>query len=329
LFCDSQVRKASAVETTPPGITDEEIEAQIIEDSLCPPDDPVESALGHLVGLESVKNQIRGLRRTAEMEAEKGTSATVLRHLAFVGNQGTGKATVARLLPNVLFDIGLIKSSNFVEVGREDLIDCKSEARTVFKTRKAIERANGGVLFVNEAYTLLPSTARPRGRDHGAAALRELARALTADNTFMIMAGAPLDLQRILSSDIGFKGHFLTRIEFPDPTPEQIARIFMSKLTEKGLVPAEGVTVEYMSELIETNTDPDWRIERNGIISELLMAGVRAEIKKRCSWDDVASKGTLSPIKILSPGTARMPAFAPDEVFVTVEDVQNAIVNAM
>lgn len=324
-----QVRKASAVETTPPGITDEEIEAQIIEDSLCPPDDPVESALGHLVGIESVKNQIRGLRRTAEMEAEKGTSATVLRHLAFVGNQGTGKATVARLLPDVLFDIGVIKSSNFVEVGREDLIDCKSEARTVFKTRKAIERANGGVLFVNEAYTLLPSTARPRGRDHGAAALRELARALPADNTFMIMAGAPLDLQRILSSDIGFKGHFLTRIEFPDPTPEQIARIFMSKLSEKGLVPAEGVTVEYMSELIETNTDPDWRIERNGIISELLMAGVRAEIKKRCSWDDVASKGTLSPIKILSPGTARMPAFAPDEVFVTVEDVQNAIVNAM
>ena len=320
-----QVRKASADETATPGITDEEIEAQLIEESLCPPDDPVEGALSQLIGLGTVKSQIRGLRRTLEVESSKGLP----RHMALVGNPGTGKSTVARLLSDIFFRIGVVQNRTFVRVGREDLIDKKSEARTVFKVRRVLEEAAGGVLHVDEAYTLLPSTARPRGRDHGAAALRELARALPTGSPLIVLTGTPLDLQRVLSSEIGFKGYFLTRMEFPDPTPEQIARMFMSKLTEKGLVPGEGVTVDYLAELIGSNTDPDWRLERNGRIADLLLTGVRAELKKRAHWDDAASKGTLSPMKILSPGSSRMPAFSPEEVFVTVEDVQNAIVNGM
>jgi hypothetical protein len=327
---DTQVRKASADESAAPGVSDEEIEAQIIEDSLCPSDDPVEVALSDLIGLASVKNQLRGLRRTLELEvAKRGNVSRISRHLAFVGNAGTGKSTVARKLASIMYEIGATTTRNFVEAGRDDLIDKKSEARTVFKTRRALELASGGVLFVSEAYTLLPSTARPRGRDHGAAALREIARALPSGNTVVVLTGTPLDLQRILSSDIGFKGHFLTRIEFPDLTTVQIARIFMSKLNTKGLVPAEGVTIEYLSELIKSNTDPAWRTDRNGLIADLLLTGVRAELKGRVAWDDAASKGTLSPIRMLSPGTSRMPANSPEEVFVTVEDVQNAIVNGM
>lgn len=274
-----QVRKATAEETPTPGISDEEIEAQIIEDSLCPPDDSVEVALAGIIGLETVKNQVRGLRRTMEKEGASGRFKNIPRHVTFVGNPGTGKSTVARSLANIYYEIGAVKTRAFMEVGRDDLIDHKSEARTVFKTRKVLERAAGGVLFLREAYTLLPSTARPRGRDHGAAALRELARVFPTGDPVIILTGAPLDLQRVLSSDIGFKGHFLTRIEFPDPTPEQIARIFMAKLNGKGLVAAEGMTVEYLSGLITSNTDPDWRQERNGRIADLLMVGVRAELK--------------------------------------------------
>lgn len=251
------------------------------------------------------------------------------RHMAFVGNPGTGKSSFARVLAPVLFDMGAVKTRNFVECGRQDLIDRKSEARTVFKTRKVLERAAGGVLFLNEAYTLLPSAARPRGRDHGAAALREIARSLPTGSPLVIVAGTPLDLQRILSSDIGFKGMFLTRIEFVDPSPGQLGRIFMAKLSEKGLVAAEGVSAESVAELIKKNVDPEWSMERNGRIAELLLTGVRGELRKRAVWDDAASKGSLSPLKILSPGSSRMPAFAPEEVFVTYEDVQNAIVNGM
>lgn len=323
-----QVRKATQEEAATPGISDEEVEAQIIEDSLCPPDDSVELALSKIVGLDSFKNHVRGLRRTIEKE---GTDKvlSIPRHVAFVGNPGTGKSSVARAMGDIYFSIRATRTRSVVEVTRDDLIDRKSEARTVFKTRRVLERAAGGILFINEAYTLLPCTARPRGRDHGAAALRELARVFAQGDPCIVLTGAPLDLQRVLSSDIGFRGHFLTRIEFPDPTPHQIARIFLTKLNEKGLVAAEGVTVDYLAELIKTNTDPEWRTERNGRIADLLLTGVRGELNKRVAWDDAASKGTLSPMKILSPGSSRMPAFSANEVCVTVEDIQNSIVIGM
>jgi DNA polymerase III delta prime subunit len=289
----------------------------------------VELSLAKLVGLESVKNQIRGLRRTVELQKKNGAYNIHPNHIALQGNSGTGKTMVADILARVLFDIGVVKNRNCVTCNREDLIDRKSEARTIFKTRKLMERASGGVLIMDEAYTLLPSTARPRGRDHGGAALREIARLLPSGNPLVILTGGSLDLQRILSSEIGFKSYFLTRIELPDPTPAQIARMFMTKMGEKGLVSGDGVTVDYLAELISTNTDEDWRLERNGRISDLLVHGVRSELRKRMHFNDDASKVSMSPMKLMSPGGNRMPAFTPEEVFVTVEDVQNAIVNGM
>jgi SpoVK/Ycf46/Vps4 family AAA+-type ATPase len=308
---------------------DDEDEAQMIEEALCPPDDEVEVALSKLIGLDAVKNHIRGLRRTLEIEASSGSKRVVPRHMALVGRPGTGKTTAARLLAPILFKIGAVKNRNFVEVGREDLVDKKSEARTIFKTRKVLEQALGGVLFIDEPYTLLPSTARPRNRDHGGAALREIARTLPSGSPLIIFTGGSLDLQRILASDIGFKGYFLSRIEFPDPTPKQIARMFVTKMSQKGLVPADGVTVSYLADLVATNTDDEWRLERNGRISDLLLVGVRAELKKRTALSDEVSRVSLSPMKMLSPGSSRMPALSPEEVFVTVEDIQNAIVNGM
>ncbi|OEU20805.1 hypothetical protein FRACYDRAFT_274316 [Fragilariopsis cylindrus CCMP1102] len=308
-----------------------EEEAQLIEDALCPPDDTVEIALSKLVGLEAVKNQIRGMRRTMELvkSAQNGKVAHPS-HIVLEGNPGVGKKSVATVLADVLYEIGVVKTQNFMSVGRDELIDRKSEARTIQKTRKVLERAKGGVLLLNESYTLLPSTARPRGRDHGGAALREIARTLSTGNPLIILTGSALELQRILSSEIGFKTHFLTRIEFADPSPSQVARIFMGKMSEKGLVPGDGVTVDYLAELISTNTDEDWRLERNGRIADLLLNGVRAELRKRFLFNDESSKVSFSPIKMMSPGaSSRMPAATPDEIFVTVEDVQNAIVNGM
>ena len=319
-------------DTAAPGVSDEELEAQAIEDSLAPLDDPVESQLASLVGLTMVKNQVRGLRRTMEIARTVGGRAAASelpRHVALVGNPGTGKSTVARVLAKVFYSMGAVTNQFVHEVGREELVDRKSEARTIFKVRRLMEQATGGTLIINEAYTLLPSAARPRGRDHGAAALREISRSLSLGTPLVILMGTPLDLQRVLQSDIGFKGHFLTRMELPDPTSTQVARIFLSKLSQKGLVPAEGVSIPYLAELIETNTDPDWRLERNGKIADLLLTGVRAELRKRLVWDDTASKGSLSPLRLLSPGAARTPAYKPEEVLVTVEDIQNSIVNAM
>ena len=184
---------------------DDDHEIQMIEDALVPPDDEVENILSKIIGIETVKNQIRGLRRTIELEKiDPGGSgrddSTLPRHMAFVGNPGTGKSFVAEVIMPLFFKIGAVSSPNVVYACRDDLVDRKSEARTIAKTRRVIERASGGVLFVDEAYTLFPSTARPRGRDHGAAALREIASFMPTGSPLIALAGhaEDLDPQKIL-----------------------------------------------------------------------------------------------------------------------------------
>ena len=138
----------------------EEDEAKQIEDSLVPPDDPVEIALARIVGLDAIKNQIRGLRRTIEMDRLRGVASGQSdrpRHFALTGNPGSGKTHVARILLPLFRQIGAVTRSICVEAGRDDIVDARSEERTAEKTRRLLERARGGVLFLDEAYTLLPS----------------------------------------------------------------------------------------------------------------------------------------------------------------------------
>lgn len=311
---------------------DEDDELQLIEDSLIPPDDEVENMLSKIIGLEPIKNQIRGLRRTLEVENGLGKGAadrSLPKHLALVGNPGTGKTFIARILMQIMYKVGAVPTENYVEVGREELVDRKSESRTIMKTRKVLEKARNGVLFVDEAYTLLPSPARPRGRDHGPAALRELARGLSSGTPLVILAGYATDLQRILATDIGFKGSFLTRLEFPDPSTSEISRMFFSKLLQKGFTIAEGLTVSSVASMLDANTEADWRAERNGRIADLLLNGVRNEMKNKLIAGETFSRESLSPRKLLPQPGHKLPMNTVEEVLVTVEDVQNAIMNGL
>ena len=323
---------------------DGEEDLQAVEDALIPPDDEVEVALSKVVGLDHVKNQVRGLRRTIELErlrprdgGVKGVNGNVAvvadrilpRHLSIIGNPGSGKTYVSRILAPLLFRIGAVPTPNFVEVGRDELVDRKSESRTIQKTQRMLEKASGGVLFVDEAYTLLPSVARPRGRDHGAAALKEIARSLPSSSPLVILAGYPGDLQRVMVSNIGFRGNFLLKVELPDPTPAEVSRIFLMKLGRKGLVPGEGLSVGYLADLIESHTDEDWRAERNGRVAELLLQAVRGEVKRRVAGGETDSRGSIMGYKPLSPLSQKGPVTPPEEVVVTVEDVQNAVMNGL
>lgn len=312
-------------------IRDEEEELQLIEDSLLPPDDEVEWMLSKIIGLDALKNQIRGMRRTIEMEkfAAKGRDRILPRHVAIVGNPGTGKTFIAGLLAQIMYKIGAVSKSNIVLATRDDLVDRKSEARTIVKTKNVLKRASGGVLFVDEAYTLLPSVAKPRGRDHGPAALRELAKCLSIGTPLVILAGYSADLQRVLAADIGFKGNFLTRIEIPDPTSAEIARMFFSKMIRMGFVPSEGLTIHYVAQLLESNTQEDWRAERNGYVADLLLNAVRNELKSKIVGGDSFSKESVSPRKLLAQPGQKLPVNSAEEVLVTAEDIQNAVLNGL
>mmetsp|Transcript_36249 Transcript_36249/g.79346 ORF Transcript_36249/g.79346 Transcript_36249/m.79346 type:complete len:594 (-) Transcript_36249:168-1949(-) len=327
----------SQLGTTPLGahgsLHDDDHEIQMIEDALVPPDDEVEGVLSKIIGLETVKNQIRGLRRTIELEKmdiERAgrTDAPLPRHMAFVGNPGTGKTFVADTILPLLFKIGAVSTPNIVTACRDDLVDRKSESRTVEKTRRVLEKASGGVLFVDEAYTLFPSTARPRGRDHGAAALREIASCMPSGSPLIVLAGYAEDLDRVLAANV-VKNSVLLRVEFPDPSPSDIARMFLAKLGGKGLVPGDGLSVEYLSELLSSNTDEEWRFERNGRITDLLLNSVRNEIKRRVEGgvDTESRQSTLHFKALPSPVQEKVPMTAPEEVVVTVEDLERAMVN--
>mmetsp|Transcript_18378 Transcript_18378/g.22500 ORF Transcript_18378/g.22500 Transcript_18378/m.22500 type:complete len:593 (+) Transcript_18378:111-1889(+) len=313
-------------------IRDEDDELQLIEDSLLPPDDEVEWLLSKIIGLDPVKNMVRGMRRTIEIQKSSVSNSgprALPKHLALVGNPGSGKTFVSNLLMQILHKIGAVPQPNFVSVGRDDLVDRKSESRTIQKTRRVLSKASGGVLFVDEAYTLLPSLARPRGKDYGPAALRELTRGLSSGSPLIILAGYAADLQRVLAADIGFKGNFLTRVEIPDPAPRDIARMFFSKLSQKGLVAAEGLTINYIAQLLKENTEEEWRAERNGYIAELMLNGVRAELKSKMIGGETFSRESVSPRKLLPQPGQKLPVNAVEEILVTAEDVQNAVLHGL
>jgi len=302
----------------------EEDEIKQIEDSLVPPDDPVEVALSEIIGLDAIKNQLRGLRRTIEVDRLRGLApgqSDRPRHMVLTGNPGCGKTYAARRMLPMLHKIGCVPNDCYVEAGRNDLVDARSEERTIEKTRRALERARGGVLFVDEIYNLLPSNGRQHSQDHGPAALKVLATALPTGDPLIVLAGYALDLQRIVSSDIGFKGGFLLRMELPDPTPFELARMVATKLGQKGFVLGEGLTARYIADAVASMGE-EWRLERNGRVADDLVHSIRMEMRKKATAGN--DMGTLSPTM-----SVRVPIIMPEEVTVTVEDFQNAFRNGI
>ena len=302
----------------------EEDEVKQIEDSLVPPDDPVETQLSQIIGLDAVKNQVRGLRRTIEVDRLRGVGpgeSDRPRHLVLTGSPGSGKTYAARLLMPLLHKIGAVKSEHYVEVGRSELVDARSEERTVEKTRRVLDRARGGAVFVDEIYNLLPSHGRQGSQDHGPAALRVLAESLPTGDPLIVLAGYALDLQRIVSSDIGFKGRFLLRMELPDPTPFEIARMVATRLGRGGYVLGEGLTARYIADAVASMGE-DWRADRNGRVADDLVHSIRVEVRKKSAAGN--DLGTLSPAM-----SSRVPIAMPDEITITVEDFQNAFRNGI
>lgn len=194
--------------------------------------------LDQYIGLTKVKTQVRKLINQVRMNrkrAERGIPLTKTSlHLVFTGNPGTGKTTVARILTKLYKSIGILRTGQLVEVGREDLV-AQYVGQTAQKTKEVLDRALGGVLFIDEAYTLAANTS---DHDFGQEAIDTILRYMenNRDNIVVIVAGYPREMKRFIESNPGLDSRFTTTIEFEDYSLGQLMEILELQCRKSGYI---------------------------------------------------------------------------------------------
>ncbi|KAF7819815.1 Protein cfxQ like [Senna tora] len=283
--------------------------------------DELENELTNIVGLHDLKVQLRKWAKGMLLDERRralGLQVGTRRppHMAFLGNPGTGKTMVARILGKLLYMVGILPTDKVTEVQRTDLI----------------QEAEGGILFVDEAYRLIPMQ-KADDKDYGLEALEEIMSVMDSGKIVVIFAGYSEPMKRVIASNEGFCRRVTKFFHFNDFSSKELAEILHIKMNNQaessllyGFKLHPSCSIEAVSALIERETTEKQRKEMNGGLVDTMLVNGRENLDLRLSFDCVDTEELLTmtlvdleaALKLLS-----QPSYSPEPSLGFVRPLQS------
>nr|WP_242854350.1 AAA family ATPase [Oxobacter pfennigii] len=251
--------------------------------------------LDSLIGLYDVKKLVKEIQAFATIQKrrkeENLTADSLVFHMVFKGNPGTGKTTVARILSKIFNKIGILEKGHLVEVERADLVG-EYIGHTAQKVREQVKKALGGILFIDEAYSL----ARGGDKDFGKEAIDTLVKAMEdyRESFVLILAGYQDEMDYFISTNPGLKSRFPIKIEFNDYSTEDLIKI--SKImVEKRQYKLSPDAIRRIRAILDSKSQSnDYRLGNARLVRNIVEAAIRKQAVRLVNKPNISREDLIS-----------------------------------